>query len=73
MTNLPTICRLGMLGVLLSSTLFTGGAVEADQGRLGQEFARKASWTVPTPQSVRDLAIEWLATREARRRGASPA
>ena len=57
MTNLPATCRFGLLGVLVLGTLLTdsllrGAAAEADQIRPGQEFAQKASWKVPTAQSV---------------------
>ena len=67
MSRMRTICRGRLLAGFVSAALVMGvmsAAVEADQSRPGQEFAQKASWKVPTPQAVRELAIEWLATRE---------
>ena len=61
MTSLRTICRVWFLTALMLATHLMGAAVDAAQSRPGQEFAQKASWKIPTPQSVRDLAIEWLA------------
>ena len=48
----------------MTDSLLNGAVAKADQIRPGQEFAQKASWKVPTAQSVRELAIEWLAARE---------
>ncbi len=64
MSRMRTICRAWLLAAFVLAALVMSAAVEAAQSRPGQEFAQKASWKVPTPQSVRELAIEWLATRE---------
>ena len=74
MSSMQSICRVRLAWLhCCAVALATGAAAEAAQSRPGQEFAQKASWKVPTPQSVRDLAMEWLATRELDARRCAPA
>jgi hypothetical protein len=54
-----------LLGIGLLSTVFAAGALAAGESKSNQEFAQKATWKVPAPQSVHADALEWLSTREA--------
>jgi hypothetical protein len=64
MSRMQIVRRVWLLAAFALVSLTVGAAGEAAQSRPEQEFAQKASWKVPSPQSVRDLGIEWLAARE---------
>ena len=50
---------LAILGILLL------GSSSAADIKPHQEFAQKATWTQPTPASVREQALAWLTARDA--------
>jgi hypothetical protein len=51
------------IGVLAVGVLTVGIASAADV-KTNPEFARRASWKLPTAHEVRDSALAWLATRD---------
>jgi hypothetical protein len=64
MSRMQIVGRFSLLAAFVLNVLAMCAAASAAQSRPEQEFAQKASWKVPSPQSVRDLAIEWLAGRD---------
>jgi hypothetical protein len=52
-----------LVAVSFAAAVVVSVASAADS-KPDREFAQKATWQIPTPQSVRDAALAWLATRE---------